>query len=147
MKDHRTNYPETIIHNGVIRVEITASTRQFPQQRVQQLAHEAIYCLVASGRRDTIYLEEGLAHHFVYTYGGLPHEYRHENAKMLHPIFKPPVDAFKALKATDGQIRALRVDFPTMTVTPDDVLKYCDVKREIAEAVCERMPLLRPDKM
>ncbi|MGB7246414.1 MAG: hypothetical protein WBC64_07050 [Methylovirgula sp.] len=105
-------HPETIIDSnaGVIQVRITNSAATDALRRRYQLAHESIHCIVATGRRDTIYFEEGLASYYALTLSCLDRNYRRRARNELPGILRAPLAAFKALKASDEAIRALRLE-------------------------------------
>ena len=144
------DYPETttieLLH--VVVVRITESTRQFPMQAIYQLTHETVHCLSPHGRRDTLYFEEGLANHCALTQPLLPEPYLADCLADLPPILLGPLNAFRALNPTAQAVRALRAEQPNLdAVTPALVQGYFGVSHELAAAVCQRMPMGRPERM
>jgi hypothetical protein len=146
----RDNFAETLVDRTARRVEvhITNSTRKYPTQAIYQLAHEAVHCFVASGRRDTIYFEEGLANDFALTLPDLPALYRNQALATLPTLLREPLSAFRALNATDEAIRALRAVQPDFdALTPDIIVNSFGVSPQTASDVCKRMPHERPFTM
>ena len=144
------DYPETIVDDDarVIRVRITNKVLTWPPEARYQLAHEAIHCIVATGRRETIYFEEGLANHHALTLPGLPRKYRRGAEKRLIEVLRPPLAAFRALNPTDERIRALRAEQQNVDeLQPALVARIFEVSPDKATAVCRRMPEGRPRKM
>jgi hypothetical protein len=146
----RDSYPETIAdrETRTVTIHIMKSTLQFPSQAMYQLAHESIHCLIASGRRDTLYFEEGLAVDFSVTYPGLQGEYRREAENSLFHLFQAPLEAFRALNAKDAAIKALRGELPNLDgLLPTQIQTHFEVSESLATAVCLRLPSERPEKM
>jgi hypothetical protein len=146
----RSSYPETIAYkgSGIISVHMTSFAVLYAHQRIYQIAHESIHCLVASGRRDTNYFEEGLANDFALTFPDLPPAYLSEALEGLPNLLKPPLAAFRALNPKDEAIRALRDELPNLeALEPSHIEKYFDVSDQRAIEVCKRMPLARPPAM
>jgi hypothetical protein len=144
------NFPETIVDDALqtIRVRVTNLVRSSSQEARYELGHESIHCLLATGRRDTIYFEEGLANHYALTLSGIPRSWRRQAKAKLPRLLAGPYEAFRALSPTDKKIRALRVEQPDIDqLEPTLIEKHFHVSRRVAEAVCQRMRFDRPQKM
>lgn len=139
-------FAETIVDHPsqTIMVRITIATEKDPIKASYQLAHESIHCLIASGRRDTIWFEEGLANHFALRKAGLPRDYWRRSLSMLEDVFRRPLRAFEALNASTEDIREFRAKFPrTDEIEAPHVEKHFGVTTDLAERLCRRMPLAR----
>jgi hypothetical protein len=143
-------YPETFVDTeaGIIQVRITNSAGRDAQKATYQLAHEAIHCIAATGRRDTIYFEEGLANYNALTSRYLDRNYRRRARRTLPGVLRVPLAAFEALKPTDEAIRALRLEQPDFDrLQPHLIERILGVGPDIAASVCQRMPFDRPIAM
>jgi hypothetical protein len=147
---HGFNFPETTANDAdkSVQVRVTASTTRYPMQAAFQLSHEAIHCLAPACRRDTIWFEEGLANHFSLTFPEISAPTRAENERDVPNLFVGPLKAFRDLKATDEQIRALRSDESWFDrITPDLIQKHFSASAELAKRLCQRLPIERPNAM
>jgi hypothetical protein len=147
VRAERDDHPETIIDEVGQRITVwlTKSAASDIQQARYQLCHEAIHCLLAKGKRDTIYFEEGLAIDCALNASGLNRRYRKEAEATMHSVFEPPLKAFRALKPTDEKIKKLRAEVPDIDqLTPALVEKHFGAPSKAAEGVCQRMEFTRP---
>jgi hypothetical protein len=144
------NFPETIVDDArqSIRVRVTNLVRLSADEARYELSHESIHCLLATGRRDTIYFEEGLANFYALTLPSLSRQWRRAAKAKLPKILKMPYEAFCALRPTDARVKALRDELPDIDeLTPSLVEKHFKVPAEVAAVVCRRMERDRPNNM
>ena len=99
------NFPETIVNDArrTIRVRVTNLVRSSREEARYELGHESIHCLLATGRRDTIYFEEGLANHYALTLPCIPRPWRRRAKAKLPELLSAPYEAFRALCPTDDK--------------------------------------------
>ena len=117
-------------------------------QAAFQLSHEAVHCLAPASRRDTIWFEEGLANQVSLTFPEIDENYRQEAEANVPTLFVEPLAAFRSLSATDDQIKQMREEEPCFDkLTPSLIQKYFNTSNELAEKLCRRLPLKRPEKM
>jgi hypothetical protein len=143
-------FVETIPNRAdkAVTVRLRQSANQYPQQRMYQLAHEAIHCLAPRPRRDTLWIEEGFANWHAVNYPRLPSSYRKEARESIKGFLAPTYHAFLKLKPTDAQIAALRKDQPVLDdVQADDIIKHFGATEELAKQLIQRLPKDRPPEM
>jgi hypothetical protein len=75
-------------------VRLRHSANQDPQQRMYQLAHEAIHCLAPRPRRDTLWIEEGFANWHAVNYPGCPAHTAKRPVRALRDFSPPPITRF-----------------------------------------------------
>jgi hypothetical protein len=143
--------PETILDRdrALIQVHVTQMALHDENIAVYQLAHEAVHCVIASGRRDTIYFEEGLATQHALTLSKLPTKFRGRALSELPAFFKPPLFAFRALGPPKGDaIRKLRTECPDFDKLDESVLqRVIGASSQAAKNACKRLPESRPRRM
>jgi hypothetical protein len=143
-------FPEIIPDMAVktVTVRLRESVKQYAQQRMYQLSHEAIHCLAPRARRDTLWFEEGFANWHAVNYPGLPSAYRKEARESIKGFLAPTYHAFLRLKPTDAQIMALRKDQPILDdVKADDIVKHFGASEDLAKELIQRLPKDRPPEM
>lgn len=146
----RRGYPETIFdaQTQAISVRVTERVLTSAEEARYELGHEAVHCLLASGRRDTIYFEEGLANYNALHLPGLPRAFRRGSERILPAVLSHALWAFEALNPSDEKIAALRAEVPEIDLLGvPSVQKHFDVSEKIAQAACLRMPKDRPEWM
>lgn len=139
-------FAETIVddlsHTITVRVTVTPEENRI--QSSYQLAHEAVHCLIASGRRETIWFEEGMAVHFALTESGLPSNYLEAAKSALEDIFRNPFEAFKELGAGSGAVKKFRERYGDVDkIVPSHIKEHFSTSDCLAEKLCRRMPLAR----
>jgi hypothetical protein len=152
----RTKFAETILERSQsINVHVTKRASIDPQEATYELAHEAVHCIIASGRRDTIFFEEGLATHHALTLNALNRKFRKGAEATLTEVHAKPLFSFRRIIASiptpekqDDAIRTLRRRFPEIDqITPEAISQIFGVPLDLAQAVCRRMKPDRPSTM
>jgi hypothetical protein len=143
-------FPETMadLTAKTIKIRLRESTRNDPQQRMYQLAHEAIHCLAPRNRRDTLWFEEGFANWHAVNYPALPRNYRTRAPAGITGLLAPTYHAFCKLNPTDSQLAELRKHQPILDdVKAEDIVKYFGATEELAKVLTQRLPEERPAEM
>jgi hypothetical protein len=136
--------PETVVVANAIFVRLSETARSSLPQAQYQISHEAVHCVLASGRRDTIFFEEGLAISYSLDAGRISRKLRRTNEASLPKLYKEVLSVFRSINPTDEAVRALRAECPDIDqLQPDLVHRVLQVDPQRAAATCRRMPLER----
>jgi hypothetical protein len=150
---HSYPYAQTLVDDTsfTLQVKLDEAARGDDYRLKYQIWHEAVHCLAPVRRMETLWFEEGLA---VYSCLYAPHmtrDYRQRCIEHLKPFpaWYDPYEAFKKLKATDEQIKAIHDRAPERKfdlITPELIIDVFAAEPTLASSLCNRLGTTREAK-
>jgi len=150
---HALPYAQTLVDDTsfTLQIKLDQDAKGQDERLKFQIWHEAVHCLAPVKSMETLWFEEGLA---VYSCLYAPHmtrDYRRRCIKGMKsfPAWYAPYEAFKKLKATDEQIKAIHDRAPQRKfdlVTPELIIDVFGTEPTLASSLCNRLDTTREAK-